>query len=230
MQCFTSTDDTLEVMSELTKPRLRGYFHEIGFFASLPLLVVALWIAQQHMRDFVLEVTLLYCFSLSGMLGVSALYHRINWSESKRLLMRRLDRTMIFVLIAGSYTPFGVLCFDGLLNQVILWILWSSVVLGFLMNVFWHTAPKWLRAGLYVLTGWTGLLITPQFLTVVDPKCMLLVLTGGIVYTIGATFYAFKRPNPVQGILEYHELFHLCVLLGALCHFFAIAFYVLPMS
>ena len=217
-------------MSEPTKPRLRGYFHEIGFFASLPLLVVAIWIAQQHMREFVIEVTVLYCCSLSGMLGVSALYHRINWSASNRLLMRRLDRTMIFVLIAGSYTPFGVLCFDGILNQIVLWILWISVILGFLMNVFWHTAPKWVRAGLYVLAGWTGILTTPQLLTTVGLNCLFLMLTGGVIYTIGATFYAFKGPNPIRGILEYHELFHLCVLLGALCHFFAIAFYVLPSS
>lgn len=112
----------------LIKPRLRGYFHQIGFFISLPLMLLALWIASQQSAPYVVEMAGLYSFSLSALLGTSALYHRIDWLEKKRLWMRRADRTMIFVLIAGTYTPFGVLIFDGWINVVTLWVLWVAAI------------------------------------------------------------------------------------------------------
>ena len=171
---------------------------------------------------------LIFSLSLSALLGTSALYHRVNWSEKHRMWFRRLDRTMIFVLIAGTYAPFGMLIFQGWLNEVVFWSLWGFVGLGFLLNVVWAGAPKWLRASLYVLVGWFGVPMLPMLFSKTGIWCAGLLLAGGIAYTVGAVFYALKKPNIVPQVFGYHELFHSFVLLGAVLHGVDIAVFVLP--
>ena len=165
---------------------------------------------------------LIYCLGLSALLGTSALYHRIDWPEAKRLRMRRLDRTMIFVLIATTYTPFGLLAFTGSKNIFVLRALWSSVFVGFVLNFLWANAPKWLIASLYVMVGWLVALMLPEYYQQTGSTIAGLMLAGGISYTVGAVFYAFKGPNLVPGVFGYHELFHAFVLLGAGFHFAAV--------
>ena len=216
-------------MSQLEKPLLRGSFHKWGFFFSIPLFFIALWIALQQTGPHVVWVSVIYSTSLCALLGTSALYHRIDWSDENRLWMRRLDRTMIFVLIAGTYTPLGVLVYEGIWNTRILWTLWILVVLGFFMNMVWVQAPKWIRSVLYIAAGWLSIFSFPQIFSKAHSICGALLLGGGIVYTIGAVFYAAKRPNPIPGVLGYHELFHIMVLIAALMHYVAIVGFVLPL-
>ena len=201
------------------KPKLRGVLHQYGFFISLPLGGWMMSLADGG-GDF--WPILVYCIGLSALLGTSALYHRIDWPEDKRMRMRRLDRTMIFVLIATTYTPFGVLAFTGSKNTFVLRALWGAVLVGFVLNFLWVKAPKWLIASLYVIVGWLVALMLPEYHQQTGSTIAGLMLAGGISYTVGAAFYAFKGPNLVPGVFGYHELFHLFVLIGAGFHYAAV--------
>ena len=201
------------------KPMLRGILHQYGFFLSL---VSAAWIMSVAQGQKETLTTLIYCLGLSALLGTSTLYHRIDWSEKKRVQMRRLDHTMIFVLIATSYTPFGVLAFQGDKNSFVLYALWFFVVAGFVINVLWGKAPKWVTASLYVFVGWLVALMFPEFYHQTGIIIFSLMLAGGISYTVGAIFYALKRPNLIPGVFGYHEMFHSLVLIGAAFHYASI--------
>ena len=142
--------------------------------------------------------------------------------------MRRLDHTMIFVLIAGTFTPFAVLFLQGGMKTFLLWALWMSAFLGLFMNLFWHNVPKWVRALTYVAVGWLGMIAFPELLDRTGWVCMGLIGFGGLFYTIGALTYAVKRPNPFPKVFGYHEVFHSFVILGALTHYVSIAGYVIP--
>lgn len=203
----------------LLKPKLRGVLHQYGFFLSIPL---GIWLMTFVEGQTEAMVTLVYCIGLSALLATSALYHRIDWSESKRQRMRKLDHTMIFVQIATSYTPFGVLAFSGNKNRIVLSILWLSVVIGFIINMIWGKAPKWVSAILYISVGWTVAIMFQDFYTHTGATIFYFMLGGGISYTIGALFYASKRPNLIPGIFGYHELFHSFVLLGAGLHYISV--------
>ena len=203
----------------LEKPKLRGVLHQYGFFLSL---FAGAWLLLMTEGRRELLTILVYSLGLSALLGTSALYHRINWSEQPRMQMRRLDRTMIFVLIASTYTPFGVLAFDGDKNRFVLWALWIFVAIGFVINFLWGKAPKWLIASLYIGVGWLVALMLPEYQSQTGPTISGLMLAGGISYTVGAVFYALKRPNLVPFVFGYHELFHSFVLLGAAAHYLAV--------
>ena len=203
----------------LEKPKLRGVLHQYAFFLFLPL---EIWLMTrvEGQKEFI--ITLIYCFGLSSLLATSALYHRINWAEKQRQRMRKLDHTMIFVQIATSYSPFGVLAFTGFKNQVVLSILWFSVVAGFIINMIWGKAPKWVSALLYVSVGWTVVVMFPEFYQNTGATIFYFMLAGGISYTIGAIFYAIKYPDLKPGVFGYHELFHSFVILGAGFHYISI--------
>lgn len=205
------------------KPKLRGVLHQYGFFVSL---LLGIWVVFSAQKVNQVIPGIIYALSLSALLGTSALYHRVNWSERKRQWMRSIDRAMILVLIVGTYTPFGMCVFSGPTNDYVFVFLWISVAVGFVLNVLWSGAPKWLRAGLYVVVSWVGILMLPQLFDRAGAACAWLVLGGGVVYTVGAVFYALKKPNLIPGVFGYHELFHGFVLIGALLHYLAIAFYV----
>ena len=205
------------------KPKLRGVLHQYGFFVSLFLGAWIVFLANQAGR---LVPGIVYALSLSALLGTSALYHRVNWSDKKRQWMRNLDRTMILIMITGSYTPFGMCVFSGARNDAVFLALWIAVLVGFVLNVLWSGAPKWLRASLFVVVSWTGVLMVPQLIEKTGMVCTSLVIGGGLVYTVGAVFYALKKPNLIPGIFGYHELFHGFVLIGAFMHYLAIALFV----
>ena len=203
----------------IEKPKLRGVLHQYAFFLFLPLEVWLMTRVEGPKETF---ITLIYCLGLSSLLATSALYHRVNWAEKQRKRMRKLDHTMIFVQIATSYTPFGVLAFTGFKNQVVTSILWISVLVGFIINMIWGNAPKWVSAILYISVGWTVVIMFPEFYQRTGAVTFYLMLSGGISYTIGALFYASKRPNLIPGVFGYHELFHSFVILGAGLHYMSI--------
>jgi len=212
----------------LTKPRLRGVSHQWAFYVSLALggaLVVAAPAGQPRLAAAV------YALSVAALFGTSALYHRITWaSQAARRWMRRLDHSMIFFLIAGTYTPFALLVLDGDLATVILVVVWAGALAGIFMKLLWIDAPKALVAILYVAIGWVAVAAFPSMLDELGITGTALVVAGGLLYTAGALVYAFQRPNPAPTVFGYHEVFHALVILAAALQYAVIAFYVIPGS
>ena len=170
-----------------------------------------------------------YAASVCGLFGASALYHRINWSTAgARRWMRRLDHSMIFLLIAGTYTPFAVLALDGPLATAILVVVWTAALGGIVLKLVWIDAPKWLIALIYVAIGWVALAAFPQLLEKLGVTATAMVAAGGLLYTAGAIVYARQRPDPNPAVFGYHEIFHALVIAAAAAHFAAIALFALP--
>ena len=214
-------------MSELVpplKPRLRGVLHQWACAGAVPLGLMLVLVAGTARARVALSV---YAISLVALFGVSALYHRINWrSVTGRDWMRRLDHSMIFVLIAGSYTPFAVLVLHGSLGVTILVAAWAGALLGVAFNLVWRNAPTWLRAALYVGLGWIAVAAAPQLGAGIGLVGVTLVALGGVLYTMGAVVYARKRPDPAPTVFGYHEVFHLLVIAAAAVQYAVIAFWI----
>jgi hemolysin III len=212
----------------LTKPRLRGVSHQWAFFVSLALgaaLVVAAPAGQPRLA------AAIYALSVAALFGTSALYHRITWgTQAARRWMRRLDHSMIFFLIAGTYTPFALLVLDGDLATVILTVVWAGALAGVLMKLVWIDAPKALVAVTYIMLGWVAIAAFPAMIERLGVTASTLVAVGGLLYTVGALVYAFQRPDPVPKVFGYHEVFHALVILAAALQYAVIAFYVIPGS
>lgn len=211
-------------LPELVKPRLRGVFHQWACAGAVPLGLVLVVIAGTPRARIALTV---YSVSLVALFGISALYHRINWRSLRgRDWMRRLDHSMIFVLIAGSYTPFAALVLHGPLAIAILLAVWAGALLGIAINLVWRGAPPWLRAALYVGLGWIAVAALPQLAAVIGIGGLALLGLGGALYTLGAVVYAVKRPDPVPAVFGYHELFHILVIAAAALQYAVIAFWI----
>jgi hemolysin III len=204
---------------------MRGVLHQYAFFVSVVLgaLLVAL-APNGHAR----VAAAIYAFSVSGLLGTSALYHRLTWRPRARAWMRRLDHSMIFVLIAGTYTPFSLLVLHGTLARAVLIVVWAGALGGIVLNMLWTTAPKWLSATVYISLGWVAVIAMPQIAEALGPFALALLMAGGLLYTAGAIIYAAGRPNPAPRVFGYHEIFHALVVAAAAAHFAVVAFYALP--
>lgn len=206
------------------KPRLRGVFHEIGFYVALALAVPLIWTADDgkaRASAIVFSVALAVCF------GISALYHRPTWSPRVRPWLRRLDHAGVYLLIAGTYTPFGLLVLSRNWAIPVLAVVWSGAAVAIVLKVFWVGAPKWLAAGLGLALGWAGVSAASQFLKL-PALAIVLVAAGGLFYSAGAVVYARGRPDPRPTTFGYHEIFHVLTLAAAACQYAAIAFFVLP--
>jgi hemolysin III len=208
------------------KPKLRGVSHEWAFFISLGLGAALIVAADTPQATLAVAI---YAVSLSALLGTSALYHRVEWRRpDTRRWMRRLDHSMIFLLIAGTYTPFALLVLDGPLADAILAVVWIGALLGAVVEIVWIEHPKWVAAIVYLSMGWVAIIAFPGLWEEMGVGGTLLVAAGGLLYTVGAVVYATQRPNPVPRVFGYHEVFHLFVILAAATHFAAIAFFALP--
>ena len=218
-------DAAADVAQRIPKPRLRGVSHQWAFFVSL-LAGAALVVAAQGSREVV--AVSIYAFALSALLGTSALYHRVTWQPGTRRWMRALDHTMIFVLIAGTYTPFALLVMSGTLADVILVVVWTSALGGAILNLAWWNAPKWFTAGVYLSTGWAALAAMPQLWEKIGPVAVGLLALAGALYTAGAVVYARRSPDPNPEVFGYHEIFHLLVIAAAAINYAVVALYALP--
>jgi len=207
------------------KPRLRGLLHQYAFFASLPALLVLLLTSQTRRAVFAATV---YGLSLVALFGTSALFHRVTWSIRARRWMGRLDHAMINVLIAGTFTPFGLLVFSGTFATASLAFVWGGALGGILLHVLWIDAPKWLSAAVYLVLGWTGIAAMPQLVSHVGWGPTVLLWLGGALYSAGAAVYALRRPDPAPEVFGYHEVFHALVIAAAVTHYAVVALYVLP--
>ena len=207
------------------KPRLRGVLHEYAFFVSL-VCGVALILAASDGRTRV--AASIYAVAVSGLLGTSALYHRVTWRANTRRWMRRLDHSMIFVLIAGTYTPVALLALHGSLASTILIVVWAGALGGVVFKLVWIDAPKWLFASVYVALGLVTAAIFGQLPATIGWLGVAGLALGGLLYLVGAVIYASGRPDPAPKVFGYHEVFHALVIVAAALHYAVIAFAVLP--
>jgi len=211
-------DDALEHPEPEKKPTWRGWIHAgtapLAVAAGIVLIVLAEGAAAKASAAIFMASSIL-------LFGVSAVYHRFNWSPKVKAVFRRLDHANIFVLIAGTYTPLAV---NALTFDKGIWLLvavWVGALLGIIFRVFWVHAPRWSYVPLYVGLGWAAVFYAVD-LVQFNAVAMLFVLIGGLSYTAGALFYGFKRPNPWPGKFGFHELFHTCTVIAFLCHWTAI--------
>jgi hemolysin III len=203
------------------KPRLRGVLHQWAFvlFVGLAALLIALASGAAERAG-----AATFAGALVAMFGTSALYHRVNWrSLGARMWLRRLDHAMIYVLIAGTYTPFALLALEGGWRWSILSIIWAGALAAIVLTLVWVEAPKWLSSALGILLGWIGIVMVPKLVDTIGLPGTLLLAVGGLLYTFGAIVYARRRPDPVPTVFGYHEVFHACVIGAAACQYAVVA-------
>jgi len=196
------------------KPLLRGWFHAAAAVGSVIFTIALVWQSRHDIPRLV--SMLIFGLCMIELFTVSAVYHIIHWTPIRRRVLRALDHTNIFLLIAGTYTP---LCFNvlsGWSRNTLLITIWALAAAGVCLTIFdlrWHV-PRWVNVGLYIGMGWVAVLALPAFLAVLPWAAVAMLVLGGLFYTIGAIIYARKRPDPLPRILGYHEIFHLFVIAG----------------
>jgi len=205
---------------------MRGVLHQYSFFVALGT-GLALVVAS---ADLARLASVVYATALAGQFGVSALYHRIMWTPRAGRWMRRLDHSMIFILIAGTYTPVAVLVLRRPLGLVLLATVWLATAAGVSFNLAWITAPRWIPAVLYLVLGWSAIVALPDLFAVMRLPTILCLIVGGVAYSAGAVVYATRRPDPAPAIFGYHEVFHALTIVAAVFHFSAVASVVLLSS
>jgi hemolysin III len=206
------------------RPRLRGVLHQVSFVVSLvagPLLLTA---AHGSTATIAAGV---YAAGVTGMFAASALYHRVRWHETARRRMQRLDHAMIFVLIAGTYTPVLLLRMPQPYGLIGLGVVWGLALAGLAGHMFRLDAPERLIGGLYLGLGWLAVPAFPVLAHRLAPAGLGLLATGGLLYTLGALGYHRRRPDPVPEVFGFHEVFHTFVCAAVACHYLAIAIFVL---
>jgi hemolysin III len=206
------------------KPRLRGVLHQYAFFVSLASGTLLVLLSPTTRASVAAAI---YAASVSALFGVSAIYHRVTWTGPARRRMRRLDHAMIFLLIAGTYTPVGLLVLQGTLATVVLAVVWGGAMAGIVLELA-RTGPRWLGVAVYLALGWVAVVTMPQLFVRLGIAGGLLIVAGGLVYSAGAAVYALRRPDPVPAVFGYHEVFHLLVVVGVAAHFLAISLFALP--
>ena len=187
-------------------------------YASLPLLLRALLSGDGR----VLTAVIIFCASMLALYTASTVYHTVNVEGRALRVFRKIDHMMIFVMIAGSYTPFCMLVLEGRKGHILLTAVWALAAAGMLTKAIWITCPMWFSSVIYILLGWICVFVFGDLLRLLPPSVFRWLLTGGIVYTAGGVIYAWKRPLfPQRPCFGNHELFHLFVLGGSACHFIA---------
>ncbi|UFU07451.1 PAQR family membrane homeostasis protein TrhA [Ruania halotolerans] len=214
-----SAPPTGDQPSHAATPRLRGWIHAV--MAPLSLVVAVVLVIGTSTTPGTVT-TAIFGFTTVLLFTTSAIYHRGTWSPPVHNTLRRIDHSNIFLVIAGTYTPLAALLLPESTARVLLIVVWSGALIGLLARIFWLGAPRWFYVPVYVALGWVALWFLPDFWAVGSPAIALLVIAGGVGYTVGALAYAFKRPNPVPDWFGFHELFHTGTVVGYLCHAAAI--------
>jgi hemolysin III len=208
-------------MRAVLTPRLRGVFHQYAFFVALLAGAVLVVLADGVLERFAAWV---YACALAAMFGASALYHRVPWrTAAARLRARRLDHAMIFVFIAGTYTPFALLALGGWASVVVLTSVWAGAALGLVLALAWIESPRWVSAVAYLAVGWVGVVAVPQLFPELGVAAAVLVIVGGVLYSLGALAYAAAWPNPFPATFGFHEIFHVLVIAAAATQFVAVS-------
>ena len=204
-----------------SRPRLRGYLHLAAFVSALAQAAVLIPLAAVESGRAGLA-TAVYCLFMCAMFGTSALYHRRRWTTRGWRLMKRMDHSMIFLFIAGTYTPFGLLALSGATRWWVLGVVWSGCVAGIVLKLSWPTSPRWVGVPIYIAVGWTAIFVLGPITVNGGAAALVLMLVGGLLYSIGAVCYATHRPDLKPGVFGYHEVFHAFTILAAACHYIAV--------
>jgi hemolysin III len=204
---------------EPVKPLLRGRFHQGAFLAAIPAAIVLVAVAHSALER---VATAIFGLSLVAMFGTSAAYHRLQWTDPARARMRRLDHSMIFVLIAGTYAPFSLLVLKAPWSIVLFSVVVAGAVAGILVKSL--AIDRFVKSGgaLYIVLGWLVVLAAPQIVRGLEPAPLILLITGGVLYTLGAVVLSTNRPNPSPRVFGYHEVFHATTIVAAGCHYVAV--------
>lgn len=204
------------------KPRLRGWIHAWAFAVAVVagvVLVAAAFTVSTRAG----VATAVYATTVCGVFGVSAAYHRIHWPTTRsRTWMKRADHSMIFLFIAGSYTPFATLALPAGTGGTLLAVVWSGALAGVALKMLWPTAPRWVGVPLYLLLGWAIVPVAGDLVEQVGWLPLILLAVGGVLYSLGAVLYATKWPNPWPDTFGHHEFFHAGTVVAALCHYIAV--------
>ncbi|MBA4608195.1 MULTISPECIES: PAQR family membrane homeostasis protein TrhA [Aeromicrobium] len=219
--------DRLRGTVEEIKPKLRGWLHAATAPLALISFLVLLVLADSRAARLGAAV-----FMLSALLlfGVSAVYHTVPWRERAKQTLRRLDHSNIFVMIAGSYTPFSLLLLDRKDMLTLLSLVWGGALLGVLFKIFWMSAPRWVYVPLYMALGWAALIYLPDFYAAASTVVFVMLCVGGLLYTLGALVYAFQWPNPSPRWFGYHEVFHVFTIAAFIVHYIGVSFLVYGQS
>jgi hemolysin III len=215
-----SIEDEVHRLARTVKPRLRGWLHA-GTFPVSVVAGIVLVVLADGTRDTV--ATAIYAGSAALLFGISALYHRGNWSPVAERRLKRLDHSNIFLIIAGTYTPFSVILLQNHGGPVLLWIVWAAALGGIAFRVLWVGAPRWLYTPVYVGLGWVAVFYLGDILDTGGPAVVALLAAGGLMYTAGGLVYAIKRPNPSPRWFGFHEVFHALTLGAYVVHYVAVS-------
>jgi hemolysin III len=214
---------TDQIAPAAVRPRLRGVLHQAAFVIAValaPLLIVGAAGGRRRLAAAVFAGSVAACF------GASALYHRVTWTPSVRLWMRRIDHAGVYLLIAGTYTPVSLLVLRGAWRPVVLTIVGVGAAAAIVLKFVWVAAPKWRAAAIGMALGWVAVVALPQLIARLNPAAVILLVAGGLAYTAGAVVYARHRPDPAPAVFGYHELFHALTIVGVACQYVAIAFFI----
>jgi hemolysin III len=206
------------------RPLLRGYFHLAAALAAVVGCVVLVLLADSpraYIGGGIFAISLIALYTISGT------YHTITWGRRAHAVLKRLDHAMIFVLIAGTYTPFCLLVASDAWGLSILAIVWSIAAVGIVLKLVWPDAPRWLGVGLYMATGWVALVAATELTDWFALVPLLLLAGGGLLYSAGGVIYALRRPDPFPSVFGYHEVFHVLVIGGSVLHYSLIAGYLM---
>ncbi|AMY19766.1 MULTISPECIES: PAQR family membrane homeostasis protein TrhA [Nocardiaceae] len=205
------------------KPRMRGWIHLYAFGVSVICGIVLVSVALAAGPPGAGPAVAVYALATCGLFGTSATYHRVQWARPRsRVWMKRADHSMIFLFIAGSYTPFAVLGLPWSTGKVLLIVVWAGAVAGVALKMIWPAAPRWLGVPLYLLLGWAIVPVAGTLTDAVGIAPMALLLAGGIFYSVGGILYATKWPDPWPTTFGHHEFFHAATVIAAICHYIAV--------
>jgi hemolysin III len=207
----------------LVKPRMRGWLHLWSFAVSIAACATLIAVSASLVGAGAALATTVYSVTILGLFGTSALYHRRTWRDPRsRAIMKRLDHSMIFLFIAGTYTPVAALTMDPGTARFVLTIVWVGALAGVVLKMSWPHAPAWVGVPIYLALGYVAVFVLPDLLRGGGVAALVLLLVGGLLYTIGALIYAFRWPNPWPRTFGFHEFFHAATVLAAICHHVAI--------
>lgn len=207
----------------LAKPLLRGWLHYWSFLVAIAAGATLVVMAAATVSARAAIGTSVYSATVLGLFGVSALYHRRHWISSRtRSLMKRLDHSMIFLFIAGTYTPFALLAMPARSGAVVLAVVWSGALAGVALKLAWPHSARWLSITIYIALGWVAVFVLPDLLSGAGVAALVLLLIGGLFYTLGAICYATRWPDPWPRVWGHHEFFHAATVIAATCHYIAI--------
>ncbi|MBM9465086.1 hemolysin III family protein [Aeromicrobium sp. YIM 150415] len=212
--------ERLQARVDVIKPKLRGWLHlataPLAFFSFVVMLVIADDpLARAGAAVFMVSSLALFV--------VSAVYHTGRWHESVQRALKRIDHSNIFIMIAGSYTPFSLLLLSGTHAAIMLSLVWGGALLGVVFKVFWLSAPRWIYVPLYLVLGWAAVLYWPEFVNAAPTAVLVLMIVGGGLYTLGALVYGFKWPDPFPRWFGFHEVFHTLTIAAFIVHYVGVS-------